>query len=54
MEMTETIVGLVALTVITVAGIFTCVLVAARRRKAKKQLQTLLGTVYPSANRKTK
>ena len=54
MEMTETVVGLVALAIIASVSIFTYIIIAARRKKAKKQLQTLLGTVYPSANRKTK
>lgn len=51
---TETVLGLVALAIVASAGIFTYIVLAARRKKAKRQLQTLLGTVYPSANRKTK
>jgi hypothetical protein len=51
---TETVLGLAALAIVASAGIFTYIVVAARRKKAKRQLQTLLGTVYPSANRKTK
>ena len=55
MEMTETVIGLVAaaitFSVLLVALIFGAAL---RRKKSKRQLETLLGTVYPSANRKTK
>jgi len=51
---TEILVGLVALAIIASVSIFTYIIIVARRNKAKRQLQTLLGAVYPSANRKTK
>lgn len=53
---TETVLGLAALAIVASAGIFTYIVVAARRKKAKrvKDSLALLGAVYPSANRKTK
>jgi hypothetical protein len=55
MNMTETVIGLVAAAITFSVLIVALILGAAlKRKKAKKQLQTLLGTVYPSANRKTK
>ena len=50
---TETVLGLLAL---ASAGIFAYIVLAARRKKAKrvKESLALLGAVYPSTNRKTK
>lgn len=56
MEMTEKLIGLVAAVIVASAGIFTYIVVAARRKKAKRVQDglALLGAVYPTENRKTK
>lgn len=56
MEMTERIIGLVAVVIVASAGIAAYILLAARRKKAKKTVQTqaLLGTVYKNTPTQTK
>lgn len=52
----QTLITLLALTVVIGIAIFFAVVIQSRLKKAKKKayLNTLLGTVYPSAVRTTK
>ena len=54
MEMTERIIGITAAVIVASAGIATCIVLAARRKKAKKATQALLGTIYKYAPTQTK
>lgn len=54
MEMTERIIGLVAVVIVASAGIAAYIVLAARRKKAKEATQALLGTIYKYAPTPTK
>ncbi len=54
MEMTERIIGITAAVIVASAGIFAYILLAARRKKAVKAPQVLLGTAYKTAPTQTK